>query len=96
MPTLTCWVARVKDGHPAYNLRDRTRRELRDHLKDEYGITGWRDYFEAPAKVSVEYTDPFHLMIKCLGEDRGYWEDDRGDRFAWTEDGDLIEEENPA
>jgi hypothetical protein len=62
-------MAECLDDNPVYNLRAKTKREIKERLKTfEEGTYG-----EA-RKVTVNYRDGFDLMIECMTEDRGYWE----------------------
>ena len=74
MKTLTYYVATVQDEHHAFSLRAQTREELVTALKQAQAVedetTGeWTGPFNvhyAPiAKVSIPYTDTFHLMTLC-------------------------------
>jgi hypothetical protein len=76
-------VARVKDDHPCYHLRARTRKAV-EASRREYGVSA----FERPMKVTVTYRDAFDLVVQCLQEGSAPWEADRSDRFGWS-DGDI-------
>ena len=71
---LTYWVALYRYDSDVYNIRRRTRREVRTALRDCDP-----DDFTAPRKVSVEYRGGFDLMTKCSYEDRMWWEGFSGD-----------------
>ena len=69
LKTLTYWICRNLSGHDAYAIRASTRAEAAA-LRKKNGSARWA----VPVKVEVQYLDPLHLLIKCLGEDGGGWE----------------------
>ena len=70
---LTYWVEKCKNDVSAYNIRSRTRKECFKSL-ESLDFDDWRDEFENPVKVEVEYESGFDLMEQCLGEGHSSWE----------------------
>ena len=67
---LTCWVALTRHYSKVYNVRARTRKEVKALLAkfhDEGDYT-------APRKVTTSYRDSFELMYNCAVEGGMYWE----------------------
>jgi hypothetical protein len=75
MPTLRYWLARVKDDHPCEHRHDRTRKALLRQLENLHGLTGWRDFYEAPMRVLVEHANALDLVVQCLQEGGAFWEE---------------------
>ena len=64
---LTYWVAENLDGPPVYNIRAKTRREVKA-LLEGYDGQG----YGPPEKVVVNYDSVFDLVDRCLGEGGDY------------------------
>ena len=75
MPTLTYWVARIKDDHSCYNIRAKTKKAVLADL-DLHKIGNSLSHYDAPKKVSVYYENAFDLMLQCIDGEGfgGYWE----------------------
>ncbi len=69
---LTYWVAQIKGDSHCYSFRRRTKRAIVNDLASEWAHAP--DY-DKPRKVTVDYTDGFDLMVKCLQEGGADWED---------------------
>ena len=72
---LTYWVACVRNDSKVYNIRARTRKEVRALLAEFHD----EGDFTAPRKVTTSYRDAFELMLNCATEDGMYWEGYAGD-----------------
>ncbi len=67
---LTYWYSKCPHDSDVYSVRARTRREALESIKQSYRSEG----YEAPVKVTVEYTSSFDLMQQCSEEGHHYWE----------------------
>jgi len=65
MKKLTYWVAPIKRDHACYNLRAKTRRQLKDQLASP--AFDEADYGK-PRKMVVEFQDAFDLLEQALSE----------------------------
>ena len=75
MPTLTYWVAEIKDDHCCHNIRAKTKKAALAEI-DLHKVGKSPSRFDAPRKVSVYYENAFDLMLQCIdGESYGgFWE----------------------
>ena len=71
MAVLKYWTAENLNDSRVYNIRARTKREAMA-MRDARGPA---DYGPV-RKVEAEYDGVFDLLEQCLGEGRGFWEDD--------------------
>lgn len=62
------WVAICLNDSSAYNIRGRTRKEVKE--SQFYSA----DQYTSPKRVTVQFNDAFDLLVECLQEDGGHWE----------------------
>ena len=69
--TLTYWVAQIRDDHPCYSIRAKTRKAVLSRMAS---IGHDPSNYLPPKKVSIEYADGFDLLRQCVSSDLVWWE----------------------
>lgn len=59
------WVCETRSDSPCYNLRAKTKTEVLDFF---YTGKFNRENYDAPKKVTIEYTNTMDLVKQLLGE----------------------------
>jgi len=89
MAKLTYWYSSSMTDSKAYNIRAKTRKECVSKRNEEAGVPA--DYpankdtppesnqYSKVAKAELEYNGALDLVIECLSEGGGYWEEDKGE-----------------
>ena len=72
MKKLTYWVALCTNDSDRYSIRAKTKKEVLAGLAEAGHEIG--KGYDAPKKVTVEYSDTFDLLEMCLSESSNFWE----------------------